>query len=87
MDKEFIIDVLKCLKSSQFSEDKITKVLADYCVLEHNKSVTDTNNFINAIISNPIIAFSCLEIALDYYKRKFNISVLYSKERELLLIF
>ena len=87
MDKEFIIDVLKCLKSSQFSEDKITKILTDYCVLEHNKSVTDTNNFINAIISNPIIIFNCLEIALDYYKKKFNISILYSKERELLLIF
>ena len=87
MDKEFIIDVLKCLKSSQFSKDKITKILTDYCVLEHNKSVTDTNNFINAIISNPIIVFSCLETALDYYKRKFNISVLYSKEKELLQIF
>ena len=87
MDKEFIIDVLKCLKSSQFSKDKITKILTDYCVLEHNKPITDTNNFINAIINNPIIAFHCLEIALDYYKRKFNISVLYRKERELLLIF
>lgn len=87
MDKEFIIDALKCLKSSQFLKDKITKILVDYCILEHNKPVTDTNNFINDIISNPIIVSHCLEIALDYYKRKFNISVLYSKEKELLLIF
>ena len=87
MDKESVIDILNCLKSSQFSKDKITKILVDYCVLEHNKPVTDTNNFINTIISNPIIISHYIDIALDYYKRKFNISVLYSKERELLQIF
>ena len=87
MDKEFIIDVLNCLKSNRLPIDKVTKVLTDYCILEHNKSVTDTSNFINAIISNPIIISHYIDIALDYYKRKFNISVLYSKEGKLLQIF
>lgn len=87
MDKEFIIDVLNCLKSGQLPIDKVTKVLTEYCILEHNKSVTDTNNFIKAIISNPIIISHHINIALDYYNRKFNIGILYSKDGELLQIF
>lgn len=87
MDKEFIIDILNCLESSQIPTDKVIKVLTDYCVIEHNKSVIDTSNFINAIISNPIIISHYIDIVLDYYKRKFNISVLYSKEGKLLQIF
>ena len=87
MDKEFIINVLKCLNSNQLQTNDVTILLTDYCVVEHNKSVTDTNNFISIILSNPIIMSTYVNTALDYYKRKFNIYELYSKEGKLLQIF
>ena len=87
MDKEFIINLLKCLNSNQLQINDVTILLTDYCVVEHNKSVTDTNKFISIILSNPIIISTYINIALDYYKRKFNIYELYSKEGKLLQIF
>lgn len=87
MDKEFIINLLKCLNSNQLQTNDVTILLTDYCVVEHNKSVTDTNKFISIILSNPIITSTYVNIALDYYKRKFNIYELYSKEGKLLQIF
>lgn len=87
MDKEFIINLLKCLNSNQLQINDVTILLTDYCVVEHNKSVTDTNNFISIILNNPIIISTYVSIALDYYKRKFNICELYSKEGKLLQIF
>lgn len=87
MDKEFIIDLLKCSNSNQFPIDKVVKLLTDYCVLEHNKSVIDTNNFINILLSNPAIISHYINTAVDYYKKKFNINELYSKEGKLLQIF
>lgn len=87
MDKEFIINLLKCLNSNQLQINDVTILLTDYCVVEHNKSVTDTNKFMSIILSNPIITSTCVNIALDYYKRKFNIYELYSKEGKLLQIF
>ena len=87
MDKEFIIDLSKCLSSNQLPVDKVVKLLTDYCVLEHNKSVTDTNNFISLLLCNPTAIHHYINIAVDYYKKKFNISELYSKEGKLLQIF
>ena len=87
MDKEFIIDLLKCSNSNQFPIDKVVKLLTDYCVLEHNKSVIDTNNFINLLLSNPVIITHCINTVLDYYKEKYNICSLYNKEGKLLQIF
>ena len=87
MDKEFIINLLKCLNSKQLQVNDVTILLTDYCVVEHNKSVTDTNKFMSIILSNPIIMSTYVSIALDYYKRKFNICELYSKEGKLLQIF
>lgn len=87
MDKEFIIDLLKCSNSNQFPIDKVVKLLTDYCVLEHNKSVIDTNNFINILLSNPVIISHCINTVLDYYKGKYNICSLYNKEGKLLQIF
>ena len=87
MDKEFIINLLKCLNSNQLQINDVTILLTDYCVVEHNKSVTDTNKFMSIILSNPIIISTYVNIALDYYKRKFNIYELYSKEGKLLQIF
>ena len=87
MDKEFIIDLLKCSNSNQFPIDKVVKLLTDYCVLEHNKSVIDTNNFINILLSNPVIISRYINIAVDYYKGKYNICSLYNKEGKLLQIF
>lgn len=87
MDKEFIINLLKCLNSNQLQINDVTILLTDYCIVEHNKSVTATNNFISIILNNPIIVSTYISIALDYYKRKFNICELYSKEGKLLQIF
>lgn len=87
MDKEFIINLLKCLNSNQLQINDVTILLTDYCVVEHNKSVTDTNKFMSIILSNPIITSTYVNIALGYYKRKFNIYELYSKEGKLLQIF
>ena len=87
MDKEFIINLLKCLNSNQLQINDVTILLTDYCVVEHNKPVIDTNKFISIILSNPIIISTYVSIALDYYKRKFNICELYSKEGKLLQIF
>ena len=87
MDKEFIINLLKCLDSNQLQINDVTILLTDYCVVVHNKSVTDTNKFISIILSNPIIISTYVNTALDYYKRKFNIYELYSKEGKLLQIF
>ena len=87
MDKEFIIDLSKCLNSNQLPIDKVVRLLTDYCVLEHNKSVIDTNNFINILLSNPFMMSHCINTVLDYYKEKYNICSLYNKEGKLLQIF
>lgn len=87
MDKEFIINVLKRLNSNQLLIDDVAVLLTEYCVVEHNKPVTGTNNFISIILSNPIIESACVNAALNYYKRKFSICELYSKEGKLLQIF
>ena len=90
MDKEFIINILKCLNSNHLQTNDVTILLTDYCVVEHNKSVTDTNNFIRILtnsFNNRILLFNCIQTALNYYKKKFNVCELYSKEGNLLQIF
>ena len=90
MDKEFIIKIVEEINSKSISVNNITTLLIDYCVVEHKKSIEDTNNFIRILtnsFNNRILLFNCIQTALNYYKRKFNMCELYSKEGNLLQIF
>ena len=87
MDKEFIIALIKEVKDNQLSIDKVTKLLIEYCVVEYNKPVKETNIFVSTLLSNPIMLPSYIDVALDYYKKKLNIGEVYSKDGKLLLTF
>lgn len=87
MDKEFIIDLIREVEDKQLSIDKVTKLLTEYCVVEYNKPVKETNIFVSILLTNPIMLPSCVDVALDYYKKKLNIGEVYSKDGKLLLTF
>lgn len=71
----------------------------EYCVVEHNKSIEDTNKLIDALLHTKVFINTYVQEALEYYKRKFTICEVWSaptsslkslfreQDRKVLLIF
>ena len=74
MDKETIIEVLENLNKGLIINKGI-QVIQEYC-LEHNKPIDMITQYLQAIRVVPNGIKSCLLDALDYYKRKFEITEL-----------
>lgn len=80
MDKETIIALTKG------TGDK-ANCIYEYCE-EMGKDKMDISKFLMALMMAPIPYFDyCFQYALDYYQRKFNICILYSKEGRIINVY
>ena len=92
MDRAETIRISKLTAFGGLTESDISVLLMSYC-LEHNKPEYETALFVTTVLSNLDIFGYCINIALDYYERKFNICKLWDKPldevqpRQLLQIF
>lgn len=83
MDREKLLAILK--READISS--YIELLVAYCVEEHKKSIEDTKTFINIIAQTPFFS-SCLNIAIEYYEKKFNIvKVIDTKTNNTILIY
>lgn len=74
MDKKTIIEVLENFSKGKMNNKSI-QVIQEYC-LEHNKPIDMTTQYLQVMSMVPNGIQGCLSDALDYYKRKFEITEL-----------
>lgn len=72
MDKETIVALT-------LGRGNRTGLIMDYC-LEMGKEEPNVSKFIAYLLDNLYLHDWCFLYALEYYQRKFNICILYSKE-------
>jgi hypothetical protein len=87
MDKETIIRICNRLRdgnTSIVSTTEVSMLLTDYC-LEHGKPLDKISQFITYLINTPFTT-NCVLIALEYYKKKFNVTEL-KRGNEVLLTY
>lgn len=78
MDRDKILSIINNPKM-----EDLLNMLKDYCINEHKKPLDATITFINIVSQTPFLN-SCATIALDYYKKKFNIIELKNNNNTLL---
>lgn len=71
MDKETIVRMCNRLRDGSMSLTEVSMLLTDYC-LEHGKTLDKIAKFITVLINTPFTT-NCVLIALEYYKKKFNV--------------
>lgn len=71
MDKETIVRTCNRLRDGSMSLTEVSMLLTDYC-LEHGKTLDKIAKFITVLINTPFTT-NCVLIALEYYKKKFNV--------------
>lgn len=84
MDKATIVRICNRLRDGSLSLTEISMLITDYC-LEHNKSLDNISKFITVLVNTPFVT-NCVLIALEYYKKKFNV-IEVKRNDEVLLIF
>lgn len=68
MDKNKLLDIL----GRDITHKDAEIIIYDYCI-ENGKDESETDKFILLLKMTPFMN-ACFSIALDYYKRKFNIT-------------
>lgn len=86
MDRDETVRISRLAIANSLSINDVSKLLIDYCTIDHNKSIKDTNILISILLRNQGLLFPYVQEALDYYKRKFTICELW-KDNTLLQIF
>lgn len=86
MDRNETIRISRLAAFGGLSFTDASKLLMEYCTVDHNKSVDDTNKLISALLHNQILLSFYVQTALEYYERKFMVYKLYSKEPERTLL-
>lgn len=84
MDKETIVRMCNRLRDGSMSLTEVSMLLTDYC-LEHGKTLDKIAKFITVLI-NTSFTTNCVLIALEYYKKKFNVIEL-KRNNEVLLTY
>ena len=84
MDKKTIVRMCNKLNNDSITLEEISLLLTAYCI-EHNKDLAITNQFITVLINTPFVT-NCVLIALEYYKKKFNVIEL-KQDNYVLLIY
>lgn len=84
MDKETIIRTCNKLREGSLTLEEVSVLLTAYCV-EHDKPLDKTSQFIAFLINTPFVT-NCILIALEYYKKKFNVIEL-KQDNDVLLIY
>ena len=83
MDREKLLAILK--READISS--YIELLVAYCVEEHKKPIEDTKTLISIITQTPFFS-NCLNIAIEYYEKKFNIvKVIDTKTNNTILIY
>lgn len=83
MDREKLLAILN--RKADISS--CIELLVDYCVEEHKKPIEDTKIFIDIITKTPFFS-GCLNTAIEYYEKKFNIvKVIDTKTNNTILIY
>lgn len=80
MDKQTIIDITK-------NNNIKLEVIYDYCI-ENGKDEIKTSALITALIRLPTIMWmDWYNVALEYYRRKFNICILRDKNGKIIHVY
>lgn len=83
MDKEKLISIIN---TGQL--ELIVQMLMDYCIEEYKKPQKETIEFLHFIQHDPIIFANCINIVIEYYKKKFHlIEVIDLKTNNTILIY
>ena len=88
MDRDEIIRISRLFAFSRLTNQDISKLLIEYCNVEHNKPLKETCTFISTLLQHSELLPLYIHKALEYYENKFTICKLYDiKQRKLLQIF
>lgn len=93
MDKDLIVEYLKLFYTKGLNREQISQLLVSYCVEEMCKKDTMTIFLVDLLLQNPSECINCVKDALNYYKSKFFINILYgvieekTNQRNIILIF
>lgn len=90
MDRNDIIRICNVMVDTSLTRADAYSLLLNY-IKDIGKESSKTITLIEFILRNPVLLSHSLNVALSYYKKKFNIVELYSKEdsfgnKKLLLI-
>lgn len=78
MNRDEIIRISKLATFDGLTANDISKLLIEYCTVDHNKSIELTNRLITILLQSQIFLHTYIQVALEYYERKFTICKLYS---------
>lgn len=84
MDRDKVIELCNSLNTGNLSIVSASELLTKYCI-EYGKDRALTIKFVSILLNTPFCT-DCILIALDYYKKKFNITEV-KKNNEVLLIY
>lgn len=87
MDRDYILTLTRnSIFDRNVSYQDVYQILYNYCI-EYGKDPKLTQSFIE-IFKSDIIKLSLLfSIALEYYRKKYNICMLENKEKQIIAIF
>ena len=71
MDRNETIRISRLAAFGGLPVNEVSKVLIEYCTVDHNKSIEDTNRLISALLQSQVLLSSYVQEALEYYERKF----------------
>ena len=86
MDREETVRIARAINSGIIETRDISKLLMEYCVVEHNKPTDATQRLIEILQLTPLIS-DHLKIALDYFSKKFGVFKLWNTQGKVLLIY
>lgn len=78
MDREETVRISRLAAFGGLTANDISKLLIEYCTVDHNKSIELTNRLITILLQSQIFLHTYIQVALEYYERKFTICKLYS---------
>ena len=71
MDRNKVLHIIETRETHE-----VIAMLEHYCVIEHNKPLEDTRDFINKATRLQLLWY-LYDIAISYYKNKYNIIDIY----------
>lgn len=78
MDRNETIRISRLAAFGGLTVNEISKLLIEYCTVDHNKSIEDTNRLISALLQSQVLLSSYIQEVLEYYERKFIVYKLWS---------
>lgn len=83
MDRDETVRISRLAAFGGLTANDASKLLIEYCTVDHNKSIEDTNRLINILLQHQTLLSSYMQEALKYYERKFTVYKLWSASNPL----